>query len=169
MRNRLIAVLFISTCAVNALRADEEPTALKRADLEQLEGQWELKVDPKVGLNSTVRVTIKLHKSDGNAADFGRIFYDYSADGYKVSNAPVGGISFAGVKRGKTTAIVTSTMFGRQAPFKVEPTEDLSAPFEIKDDVLTLDLSKSQKAFVPKSLNKMKLEWGKTNWEKVKK
>lgn len=129
----------------------------------------ELKADPKDGGKGTVRATIKLYKADGKTDDFGRILYDYTADGFKVTNAPAGGISFAGVRRGKTTSLVTSETFARPAPFKVEPAENLSAPFEVKDDVLTLDLSKSLKAFVPGTAARMKVDWGRATWEKVKK
>lgn len=173
MRIGLVGAVLFWAGTVPLLRADDEPTALKRADLEKLEGVWELKADPKEGYKGTVRATITLYKADGKAADFGRILYDFDltdgSDKLAFANAPSGGISFTGVKRGKTTALVTSTMFARPAPFKVEPTDNLSAPFEVKDDKLTLDLSKSLKAFVPSSVSKMKIDWSKATWEKVKK
>ena len=178
MRFVLVGVVMLTVCASGNMRAGDDkrkaPTVLKRADLEKLEGVWELKADPKEGWKGTVRATITMFKADGKAADFGRIQYDFDlADGakkLKVANAPSGGISFAGVKRGKTMALVTSQQFVRSAaPFKVEATDALSAPFEVKDDKLTLDLSNSLKAFVPGSVGEMKIDWSKATWEKVKK
>ena len=43
------------------------------------------------------------------------------------------------------------------------------APFEVKGDKLTLDLSKSLNAFVPGTARELKIDWSKTTWEKVKK
>ena len=172
MRSGLIGAILISACAVAALRADDEPTALKRADLEKLEGVWELKADPKEGWKGTVRATITMYKVDGKTPDFGWILYDFDltngSNKRKVSNAPGGGISFAGVRRGKTTLLVSLGQFA-QPPFKVDVKDELSAAFEVKDDKLTLDLSKSLKAFAPGTVQEMKIDWGKATWEKVKK
>jgi hypothetical protein len=169
----LVGALIFSACTFAPLQAGDEPIALTRAELEKLEGVWVLKAEPKEGWKGTVRATITLYPVDGKAADFGRIYYDCDlADGsnkLKIANAPSGGISFAGVKRGKTMALVTSKTFARAAPFKVESADSLSAPFEIKDDKLTLDLSKSLKAFVPGTASEMKIDWSKATWEKIKK
>ncbi|MBY0526292.1 MAG: hypothetical protein K2R98_23060 [Gemmataceae bacterium] len=169
---RLMRVMLILSCLAGAARADDEPTTLKRSQLEKLEGGWQLKADPKEGWKGTVRATITMYQADGKAADFGRILYDFDlTDGLnksKVANAPRGGVSFAGVQQGKSMLLVTSKQ-GQFAPFKVEVAEDASAMFEVKDDKLTLDLSKSLKAFVPGTVREMKIDWSKTTWEKVKK
>lgn len=173
MQYRFIGAILLLAFPSSALWAADESTALKRADLENLVGVWELKADPKEGWKGTVRATFTLYKADGKAADFGRILYDYDlADGTNkiaFANAPSGGISFAGVKRGKTTMLVTSTMFARPAPFMIDPMANLAAPFELKEDTLILDLSKSHKAFVPSSVSKMQIDWSKSTWVKVKK
>jgi hypothetical protein len=175
MRFSLAGVVMLTACTSSTMRAGdekgEEPTILKRADLEKLEGVWALKADPKEGWKGTVRATITIYK-DRDATDFGYILYDFDlADGantIQVTNDPIGGISFAGVKRGKTKALVTSKRFARPAPFKVDVKDELSAAFEVKDEMLTLDLSKSLKAFVPDTVREMKIDWSKAVWEKVK-
>jgi hypothetical protein len=149
----------------------DEPVVLKRADLERLVGTWRLTADPKEGWRGTARVTVGLYPADGKAADFARLLYDFDlADGdnkLKVSNAPSGGVVFGVVRRGTADLLVTHKDFGRRPPFKLDPAEGVSAPFGLKGDTLTLDLSKSRKAFVPGSLGQMQIDWAKTTWERV--
>lgn len=151
--------------------AQDEPVVLKRADLEKLAGTWRLKADPKEGWRGTAKLTVRLHPADGKAADFARLLYDYDltdgTDKLKVSNAPSGGVSVAAVRRGKTDLLVTHK-FGQPAPFKATPADALTAPFEVKGDTLTLDLSKSGKAFLPGTLREVRIDWAKSTWERVK-
>lgn len=153
--------------------ARDAPVVLKRADLEKLEGTWLLKNQPTEGWKGTVRATIRLNKADGSNADFARILYDYDlANGdqkFGVSNAPAGGVAVALVRLGKAEVLVAPKDFGRPAPFKVVPADDLSAPVELKGDTLTLDLSKSRTAFVTGTLRELKIDWAKTTWERAKK
>ncbi len=157
---------------VNGGDKKEKLTILKRADLQKLEGMWELKAEPKEGWKGRVRATIKLYPAGGEAADFGNILFDFDLTNgkskLKVSNAPAGGIDFTAVKRGDTQALVTDKN-GDSPPFKVKATDGLIAPFEVKGDKLTLDLSKSLKAFVPGTARELKIDWSKTTWAKVKK
>lgn len=152
--------------------AQDEPVVLKRADLEKLVGPWQLKADPKDGWRGTVVLTVDLYKAGGSTPDFARLFYDFDlVDGggrVKATNAPAGGLSVAAVRRGKTDLLVTHKDFGRPAPFKVVPAEGVSAPFELKGDTLTLDLSKSRKAFVPGTVGEMQIDWAKSTWARVK-
>lgn len=101
------------------------------------------------------------------------MLFDYELtkgnDKFTVSNDPTGGISFAGVRRGNAEALVTAKRFARPAPFQVTATDELTAPFELKGDKLTLDLSKSLKASVPEQVREMKIDWSKMTWERVKK
>jgi hypothetical protein len=61
--------------------------------------------------------------ADSKQADFGRILFDFDlvngVNMIKVSNAPQGGIRFAGVRQDNAERLVTSKDFARSAPFKV--------------------------------------------------
>jgi hypothetical protein len=177
MRIAVVGAMTVIACAMGGSTAGDDkgdpPVVLKRADLTALEGVWELKASPKDGWTGTVRATIALYEAGSKAtADFGNILYDYDLtkgkDRIRVTNDPTGGVSFAGVRRGKVQALVTSKKFARPAPFKVEPADDLTAPFALASDKLTLDLSKGLQAFLPDTLREMKIVWGKSTWEKVK-
>jgi hypothetical protein len=152
--------------------AQDEPVVLKRADLEKLAGTWQLKADAKEGWRGTVRVTVSLFPADGKAADFARLLYDFDlANGgnkYEASNYPAGGVAAGALRRGKTDLLVTYKDFGRRPPFKLDPADGVSAPFELKGDTLSLDMSKSGKAFLPGSLAKLQIDWAKSTWERVK-
>ena len=110
MRFAIAGVVFLAACAADTITADDdkggEIIVLKWAELEKVEGTWELKADPKEGWKGTVRATIKLYPAGGKAADFGNILFDFDLTNgknkLKVSNAPGGGIEFAAIKRGDT-------------------------------------------------------------------
>lgn len=152
--------------------AQDEPVVLKRADIEKLVGIWQLKADAKEGWRGTVRVTVSLFPADGKDADFARLLYDFNlADGgnrYEASNVPAGGVAAGALRRGKTDLLVTHKDFGRSRPFKLDAAEGVSAPFELKGDTLTLDLSKSGRAFLPGVIAKLQIDWAKSTWERVK-
>jgi hypothetical protein len=160
-------------------RADDKPkdagfTVLTRADLKKFEGVWLMKVQTKQGWKGTIRATITLYPAGSKEKDFGRILYDYDlARGQEkksIRNAPIGGIGFAGVTRGKKMLLVTSERegFGPTVPFKVDPKDVLSAPVTLAGGKLRLDVSKSQKHFCF-PLSGFDLEWGRLEFTKGKK
>ena len=159
-------------------RGDDKPKAedvkvLKRADLKQFEGVWELKVNTKKGWKGTLRATIALYDAGSKEENFARITYDWDlARGKETSsmkNAPIGGIAFAGVSQGKKLLLVTSEREGFEptVPFKVEPNKEFSAPATVTKDKLQLDVSKSVKSFgFP--LSDFDLEWRRLEFTKSK-
>jgi hypothetical protein len=173
MRCAIIGAVFATACAADTPRAEDVPVVLKRAALEPLEGVWELKAVPSGGYRGTVRATVTLYRADGAASNFGRLVYDFDladeTSQIQGDGVPKGGVSFGVVKRGASTALVTSQKFSQPAPFEVVATVALVAPFDVKGDELTLDVSKSLKAFVPGFITPLQIDWGKTKWERVKK
>jgi hypothetical protein len=148
-----------------------EAVRLKRADLAKLEGDWELKVDTKKGWKGSIRANFVVYPEDSREAGFGRILYHFDLihgdNKLKVQNSPIGGVPFAGVKRDGKLLLVTDAD-RRPAPFKVKVVEELSAPFSVADDRLTLDVSKSLKAFCA-TFTDVDLDWGKLVLVKMKK
>src|SRR4051795_1515649 len=89
MRHLTLCGLLAIGCVLASVRADDKPkadefTLLKRADLEKLEGVWEIKVDTK-GWKGTIQATITLNSADSKKPDFGRILYDYDLGNGRVA------------------------------------------------------------------------------------
>jgi hypothetical protein len=79
-------------------------------------------------------------------------------------------VTFAGLKQGKSSCLVTQPKDKtRFAPFDVQPVPELMAPFELEDNRLTIDLSKSAKNFLPKKLGALDINWDKVVWTRTKK
>jgi hypothetical protein len=178
MRTVVAGLVLSMLITMTASHADEKPDVaipLKRADLEKLEGIWVLQADPKEGFKGKVSIEIDLHEAEGKQKDFGLFRYSYElVDGKKESsltNAPVFGVQFGGVKQGKSQFLVSTTkpfLEGGSPPFELDPTKQPSAEFTLDGDKLTLDFSKNLEVFVPNRAKEMKIDWSKTTWIKAK-
>jgi hypothetical protein len=178
MRTVVAGLVLSMLITMTASHADEKPDVaipLKRADLEKLEGIWVLQADPKEGFKGKVSIEIDLHEAEGKQKDFGLFRYSYElVDGKKESsltNAPVFGVQFGGVKQGKSQFLVSTTkpfLEGGRPPFELDPTKQPSAEFTLDGDKLTLDFSKNLEVFVPNRAKEMKIDWSKSTWIKAK-
>ena len=151
----------------------EEPTRLKRADLEKLEGTWELKAEPKEGWKGTVphdhfplfgrQQAGRFRENPLRLRSGRRQEQDQSGQCSDRRD------SVCRRQARKSRGIGCFEGFRAAPPFKVEPTDELSTTFEVIDGKLSLDLSKSRKAFLPGSVSEIQIDWSKAIWEKVKK
>jgi hypothetical protein len=179
MKARYWVGMLLVVPLVTQVRADDKSkgtdfAVLTRADLKKLEGVWLMKVQSKTGWKGSIRATIKLYPDRADEKDFGNILYDYDLtrgqEKSSIRNAPLQGIAFAGVMRGKQMLLVTAERegIGPTVPFKVEPKEELSALVALADGKLRLDVSKSRQHFCF-PMTDFDLEWSRLEFTRVKK
>lgn len=156
--------------------ADEKLSAkdfkrLRRVELQKLEGTWEVPINTKSGWKGTLRVRIKLYDAKGKNADFGNALYDLDirrGEEYtKVTNAPTGGIDFAGLSDGKKTWLVASQLYNRTIP-AFEYRRDRMLSFRVEGDRMIWNVSASSKAFFTRGIEDLKLDWANLEWKRVK-
>jgi hypothetical protein len=144
---------------------------LRPADLQKLEGAWEMKVDDKSGWKGTIRLVIRFSPRDAKSAYPGRLIWALDlAQGAETLQANLSGIEIGGVKQADQQKLVTIPITDVM-PLEINPAEEFSAPFTVTDDKMTLDLSKSRKHFCPQGIfeKELKLVQGKVELVKTKK
>jgi len=151
-----------------AAQQQAEVTQLSRTELEKLAGTWELKVDTKDGWKGVVRANIVLYARGSAQERFGSITYDVDVshpDDQQLQAKNARGPQFTAVRYGDKLLLVTSK---ERAPFKIQPTDETTAPLTLADDQLTLDVSKSSGRFCG-PFSGLDLDWAELRFVKPEK
>jgi hypothetical protein len=174
----LLGIAFTAVTHGQVQQKDVPYEKLLRADLEKLQGGWEMKVDSKSGWKGTIYAYFIIAAAGGPRDGFGFVIYDVfltrGKEELRVANVPGGGIGFAGVKRGEVVSLVTDPDH-RRPPFDVNPQAEVMAPFSIADNKVKLDFSKSRTNFIyaakyepfNKTMNDLDLDWSKLEWTRT--
>ncbi|MFO0965522.1 MAG: hypothetical protein U0793_08050 [Gemmataceae bacterium] len=168
MRQLLILVLSAPLLLPTAQEEKISFERLRHADLQKLAGGWEMKVDLKSGWKGTIELHVLVHGPDGDLDGACRLTYWASLtrgekDRIIVINArPPRQVVAAGVKRGSAPALVSRGREKRGDRYglaPVDPRPELTAPFKLDGDKLTLDLSNSRDSFLPAKLLTLDLDF----------
>jgi hypothetical protein len=164
----LLLIGLIGSGVAGEKAKDQEFKQMGRADLEKLEGVWEMPINSSTGWKGTIRVEIRLGDPKGFSPELGTITYDVdmtrgTKDIYQGTG--VGRTKFAGGKSGKTTVLVRVSDV---IPPNIEWTKKRMLGFNVDGDKLTMNASESVSTFFVKSVAELKLDWAKLEWKRIK-
>lgn len=151
---------------------------LRFGDLQKLNGSWELKVDLPSGWQGTIDLFIQVNgpggKLDGACGlRYNAALMDQKGQRIQLINALAPGqIVAAGIKQGDVVAMVSR---GKEKKgdlpglTDIDPRPELTTPFQLDGDKLTLDMSKSKNRFLPTKLAALDLDFAKLQFTRSKK
>jgi hypothetical protein len=137
-------------------------------EVTDLEGGWETNVNSKTGWKGNVYLYITVSYPDAF------LHMAYNVDLVRGSEKKAGGIASgrgltcAGIKQGDVYSLVTQPgEKTRFQPFEVKPVPELMASFKLSGNKLTLDMVKSAKSFLPRSLEEVGHDWTNSEWTRT--
>lgn len=181
---RILAITALLIVALPREAFAQEPTKaapfqlLRFGDLEKLNGSWEMKVDLPSGWQGTIDLFI-LVQGPGGSLDgscglrYSAALMDKKGERIQLINAfAPGQIVTAGIRQGKVVALASR---GKEKKGDVsgltdiDPRPELTTPFQLEGDRLTLDMSKSKNHFLPTKLMPLDLDFAKLQFTRSKK
>lgn len=151
---------------------------LRFGDLEKLNGSWEMKVDLPSGWQGTIDLFIRVNGPGGNldgacGLRYNAALMDKKGQRIQLINALAPGqIVAAGIRQGRVVALVSRGK-GKKGDVPgltdIDPRPELTTPFQLDSDKLTLDMSKSKNHFLPTKLAALDLDFAKLQWTRSKK
>jgi hypothetical protein len=181
---RILAIAAILIVALPAELLAQEPKKdapfqlLRFGDLGKLNGSWEMKVDLPSGWQGTIDLFIQVNgpggKLDGACGlRYSATLMDQQGQRIQLINALAPGqIVTAGIKQGNVVALVSR---GKEKKgdlpglTDIDPRPELTTPFQLDGDKLTLDMSKSKNRFLPTKLAALDLDFAKLLFTRSKK
>jgi len=165
----MISLVIFSAAGPSVQEPDVDYARLELEELRKLAGSWEIRVDSKEGWQGMIYMFVKAGPpifTDPDAC--GEAIFDAKLRHEKkrtisLINVASATPTFAGIRKGKRTFIITGVQ-GRREPFRLQVLPEYTTSFELDEAKLTMDFSRSAPFFLPTKLLELDLDFSKIVW-----